>query len=78
MNKNVKQILITIGGYFFLLLGVIGSILPIMQGWFFFLIGLAMLSKTTPWARRWLNKLRHRFPKVTSKADQWLAKWKRS
>jgi uncharacterized membrane protein YbaN (DUF454 family) len=78
MNRNTKQILITIGGYFFLLLGVIGAILPVMQGWLFFIIGLAMLSKTTPWARRWLHTLRHRFPKLSSKADKLLSKWRRS
>jgi uncharacterized protein len=78
MNRTAKQVMITVGGYFFLLLGVLGSILPIMQGWFFFIIGLIMLSKTTPWARRWLHKLRLRFPKLASKADKWIAKWRRS
>jgi uncharacterized membrane protein YbaN (DUF454 family) len=77
MNQKVKRVLITIAGYFFLLLGVIGSLLPIMQGWIFFLIGLALLSRTTPWARRWLHKLRLQFPKLASKADQWIAKFRR-
>lgn len=77
MNKNVKRLLITITGYLFLLLGVIGAILPIMQGWFFFLIGLILLSRTTPWAKRWLQKLRIRFPKIANKADAWVSKWRR-
>ncbi|MCH5583905.1 PGPGW domain-containing protein [Shimazuella sp. AN120528] len=78
MNRSAKQVMIIIGGYFFLILGVIGAILPIMQGWFFFLIGLVMLSKTTPWARRWLHKLRLRFPKLASKADKLVSKWRRN
>jgi uncharacterized membrane protein YbaN (DUF454 family) len=76
MKTNVKRLLITILGYFFLLLGVIGAFLPILQGWFFFLIGLILLSRTTPWAKRWLVKLRTRFPNLATKADRWLAKWK--
>lgn len=78
MNRTTKQIMITVGGYFFLILGVVGAILPIVQGWFFFIIGLIMLSKTTPWARRWLHKIRMRFPNIASKADKWIAYWRRS
>lgn len=78
MNRTTKQIIVTVCGYLFLLLGVIGAVLPIMQGWFFFLIGLVLLSKTTPWARRWLHKLRLRFPKLASKADKWVEKWRRN
>jgi uncharacterized membrane protein YbaN (DUF454 family) len=78
MSEQVKRIWLTLGGYFFLLLGVIGCILPVIQGWFFFLIGLMLLSKTTPWAKRWMHKLRQRFPKVADKADAFVAKWRKS
>lgn len=35
-----------------LILGVIGWILPIMQGWLFIFLGLALLSRHALWARR--------------------------
>lgn len=76
MNKPTKHVFITVLGYLFLFLGVIGAILPILQGWLFFLIGLTLLAKTTPWARRCLQKLRMRFPAIAAKADKWMARWK--
>ncbi len=76
MNKATKQVIVTIIGYLFLLLGVIGAILPVLQGWLFFLIGLTLLARTTPWAKRLLHKLRERFPKLAKKTDEWLSKWK--
>ena len=41
-----------------LILGVIGWILPIMQGWLFIFLGLALLSRHALWARRLNEKLK--------------------
>jgi len=40
ISKNPLRIII---GGFFLVLGFIGALLPILQGWIFFLIGLAII-----------------------------------
>ncbi|MDN4594857.1 PGPGW domain-containing protein [Polycladomyces subterraneus] len=70
MNSNVKRILLTVGGWFFLFLGVLGLFLPVLQGVLFLLIGLYLLSFTSPWARRLLMKLRARYPKLAERIDR--------
>ena len=70
MNRHVKRVLILIVGWGFLLLGVVGLFLPILQGVLFILIGLIILSSEYVWAHHLLTKLRERFPKIGKVADQ--------
>ncbi len=51
-------------GWSFIVLGVLGLFLPFLQGILFLLVGLIILSKHYAFARRWLDKLKHRFPAV--------------
>jgi uncharacterized membrane protein YbaN (DUF454 family) len=66
----VKRVLILIVGWGFLLLGIVGLFLPILQGVLFILIGLIILSSEYVWAHHLLTKLRDRFPKIGKVADQ--------
>ncbi len=50
-------------GYFFLVFGVIGIILPILHGTIFFFMGLAILSQEVEWARRLRRRIAERFPR---------------
>ena len=50
----------------FLLLGMVGLFLPILQGILFLLIGLVILSSEYVWAHSLLTKLRKRFPKISA------------
>lgn len=59
-----KRIGIIATGWFFIVLGVVGLFLPVLQGVLFLLIGLVILSAEYHWARRLLAKLRSRFPKL--------------
>lgn len=70
MNKPLKRALVLIVGWIFLLLGIIGLFLPILQGVLFIVIGLAILSSEYVWAHNLLRKLRERFPRLSSKADE--------
>lgn len=70
MNRHVKRVLILIVGWGFLLLGIVGLFLPILQGVLFILIGLIILSSEYVWAHHLLTKLRDRFPKIGKVADQ--------
>ena len=72
-----SKIWITILGYLFLILGIAGLFLPFLQGILFILIGLALLSRTTPWAEQLSQRLRNRFPRLAKKADQWMRRFKR-
>jgi uncharacterized membrane protein YbaN (DUF454 family) len=56
----MKVILWQALGYGFLVLGVFGMFLPILQGFLFLLIGLIILARHAPWAERLLGNLRAR------------------
>ena len=70
MNRHVKRVLVLTVGWGFLLLGIVGLFLPILQGVLFILIGLIILSSEYVWAHHLLSKLRERFPKIGKIADQ--------
>lgn len=79
MNRHAKRILILIVGWIFILLGIAGLFLPILQGVLFILIGLIILSTEYVWAHHLLRRLKERFPKLgrvaddaTEKAKSWL------
>lgn len=56
-------------GYSFLVLGVIGVLLPVLQGSICFLIGLAILSRHAAWAERLMTRLKQRFPRLGHLVD---------
>jgi uncharacterized membrane protein YbaN (DUF454 family) len=64
-----KQLAIYWTGWGFIVLGVLGIFLPILQGILFLLIGLTLLSNSSPRAARLLKRLRERFPRLTRKYD---------
>jgi hypothetical protein len=74
----MKVILWQTLGYVFLMLGVFGMFLPVLQGFLFLLIGLIILARHAPWAERLLNRLRAKSPrldraitKTEAKVHQW-------
>ncbi len=61
MKRRLAQLRVLaewVMGIVCLILGVIGWILPIMQGWLFIFLGLALLSRHALWARRLNEKLK--------------------
>lgn len=76
----MKTILLQGTGYLFLMLGVLGMVLPILQGFLFLAIGLIILAKTAPWAERLLDRFRKRYPsagKLIDKAEARVEVWGR-
>jgi len=69
MQSRAKRILILTTGWSFILLGVVGLVLPFLQGVLFILVGLVILSSQYVWASVLLSKLRKRFPKIGRVAD---------
>ncbi len=57
-------------GWGFVFLGVVGLLLPILQGILFLLFGLVILSSEYVRADRVLEKLRKRFPKFAAHVRQ--------
>ena len=79
MRKTVKKWAVLGVGWTFIVLGVAGLFLPILQGILFLLIGLIILSSEYVWAHHLLEKIRQRFPKISQhshaaaeKARRWL------
>jgi uncharacterized membrane protein YbaN (DUF454 family) len=70
MNLYAKRMLVLIVGWGFILLGIAGLFLPILQGVLFLIVGLIILSSEYVWAHHLLNRLRQRFPKISRIADQ--------
>jgi len=74
MHARIKRVLVLIVGWCFILLGIVGLFLPILQGVLFLLIGLIILSSEYVWAHHLLSKLRQRFPKLSGTADKAMEK----
>lgn len=51
-------------GILFLVLGVLGLLLPIMPGWLFIALGILVLSPDVPLFRRMVHWLETRFPRL--------------
>ena len=69
----------------FLVLGVLGLVLPILQGFLFLLVGLYILSFEVEWAKRLRAWLVERFPQAGAKvqeaearADAWFEKHRKN
>lgn len=56
-------------GWAFVLVGIAGLFLPVLQGVLFILIGLFILSSEYIWAHHLLEKIRRRFPRVAGQLD---------
>ena len=66
-------------GWGFLVLGIAGLFLPVLQGILFITVGLIILTQVHPWARAFVVRLRRRFPAVNrgyrlalDKARRWI------
>ena len=60
-------------GWLFLLVGLIGGLLPILPGWPFGVAGIIILSKEHEWAHRlveWIKMKFPRFGRIMEKSSQ--------
>ncbi len=75
----MKKVLVLIAGWAFILVGIAGLFLPVIQGILCITIGLIILSTEYHWAKRLLERVQKRFPGVArvsheaaEKAKRWL------
>lgn len=78
MQARVKKFVLLLLGWGFLVLGVIGLFLPVLQGVLFLLVGLLILSSEYVWAHKLVQEIRKFFPefaprwdKAADKAHRW-------
>jgi uncharacterized protein len=76
MSARLKNIAIYWAGWGFIILGILGLVLPVLQGILFLLIGLSLLSNSSPRAAKILHKMRERFPKISKTYDEAMIKAK--
>lgn len=53
-------------GIIFAILGVIGSVLPVMQGWIFFLLAALVLFPKSKFAIKACDKIETRMPRLVA------------
>ena len=58
-------------GIVFAILGVIGSLLPVMQGWIFFLLAVLVLFPQSKFAVKSLDKIERRMPRMVARLRRW-------
>ncbi|MBW1981085.1 MAG: hypothetical protein JRJ12_07670 [Deltaproteobacteria bacterium] len=66
-----------LAGIVFLILGVIGLFLPILQGVFFILVGLLLLFPRNPYVWKLMESARVRYPRQTARLEDWLQEVKK-
>ena len=65
IKKHAKRIALDTIGWLCILLGVVGLVLPILQGLLFLAIGFYILSVHSQFARKIVDKVKHFHPKIT-------------
>lgn len=53
-----------------MVMSVVGGLLPVLQGWIFFVIALYLLANEFEAGRRWVKAARRRWPVL----DKWIVK----
>ena len=53
-----------------LVMSVVGGLLPILQGWIFFVLALYLLATEFEAGRRWVRRARGRWPSL----DRWIVR----
>lgn len=64
-------------GLFFLVLGIAGLVLPILQGVLFLIVSAIVLAPYSLWVQRQLARFEARFPWLAEKASRLAARWRR-
>ena len=70
MKALFKRLIVQLVGWAFIVVGIIGLFLPILQGILFILIGLIILSTQYSWAHGVMEKIRARFPRLAQKSHE--------
>lgn len=66
-----KAIVRHVTGILFIVLGVVGLVLPILQGILFLAIGTLLLAPEIPFFHRLFQRVERRFPRLGRAAHHW-------
>jgi uncharacterized membrane protein YbaN (DUF454 family) len=79
-SRTTRIALLTLG-WVLLVIGIIGGLLPVIQGWPFGVAGAAILYVESRWVQRKVRRFRQRHPKFERtwlKARAWLKERRRA
>ncbi|HUP65279.1 MAG TPA: hypothetical protein VM557_08365 [Thermoanaerobaculia bacterium] len=71
MDSRLGTVLRLTAGVFLLVLGVIGALLPVLQGWVFFALALMMFFPNHRLAEKAMTRLEPRLPRLVGKLRLW-------
>jgi len=74
MRRKIKKVLILIIGFIFIFLGLLGLVLPFLQGIIFLAIGFALIFFYFPDTRLWVNEHTKKYPQLFTKIEK-IEKW---
>ena len=77
LKRQGKKILVLTLATVFLLLGLAGLVLPLLQGWFFLALSAILFSMYSPSLRAWIDRHTIKYPKIhafVGKAQDWTTK----
>lgn len=69
-RKPLLRVAQDVFGWTFLIIGVLGVFLPLLQGVLFIVIGLTILSTRYAFARRLLARLEKKYPEIYAKVER--------
>ncbi len=75
MYKKIKKKLVLVAGILFIILGLVGLVLPFLQGFLFLAIGVILLSLHSPKIRAWTDTHTVKYPKIHAtiqKVEKWI------
>lgn len=75
IKRGLKKVVVITLGVLFILVGLIGLVLPILQGWLFLVIGALLLSTHSPMLRGWIHRYSSPYPRIhafVQKAQSWI------
>ena len=64
MQRKIKKAIVLTVGIVFILFGLLGLVLPFLQGIIFLVIGLILVSLCFPQARTWINNHTKHHPRL--------------
>lgn len=77
IKRQLKRILVLSLATIFLLLGLAGLVLPVLQGWFFLALSLLLFSMYSPALRAWIHRHTVKYPRIhpyIHRAQEWTTK----
>lgn len=77
MKKHAKRVFILLLALLFLVFGVVGLVLPFLQGILFIAVSLILLSMLSPTTRTWFEHYTRKWPKfhaVVVRAERYITR----